>query len=826
MPGGGRKPEDEAPKPAPPESEDSVVFEWLPLDNEPPAPPPPPLATTPAKLPETRAQPVPPPAPPAKPEAPPPSESALWSLPALPGFDADEPPAVPPHRIVPMPPPVAKSGAPTPAAPRPAAGALKPPPAAPKPAPTPADAPSPAPQAAAAAPKDAPSEPASAHGDLPLIYPPSYRPPPAPAQPRPPALARPHTPAAAPAPPRAQPAPPRAQPAPRLGQGRRAARFSLPVIPLLAVAGLLIAGAAAFVLLRAKPPSVSSATPVRVRAGQTLTIRGENFGARPQDNDVRFDGKPGRVLRAAADELQVEVPATIPTAAGRDTQVSVSVRSHGRAAEPLSVSAFQAPAIRSLTPDVGMPGDEIVVAGGGWGTKVEVRFAGTKADLLEVTPESVRAKVPQVSGAPGTPLEVVASSGAERSEPAAFLLGHLPLLLSIEPANAAPGDVVTLKGKGFDPRPAENLVSVAGARALVLKSAEATLEVVVPIPPPGSAGAAAVEVRVPGSSFAGSGSLGVSGGAAAQVPFRFVALPFTDAPGHDHALVATELGPAFVLSASGGRTAAERALETQRRLNESSIPLSTPEEPPLELREADGALTIGLQASATPLLEVTQEDAAAYNEGSAPFRGNAGRAVTRGRLAAWWLALLRDTAAMLGSDRRPRHVALLTAEAKALSELHAGARRRAGSGVARSALAELRPESHKGLQALALRVPPAVSESGDKAAEGTAAGARAADDPLQLDGQWSGTATEDGISRPVQVSFADGAGTLTYLKPLLVTVPLREVTRPRLGSVRFAVQTGTRTRYFLGIWDGEMLSGPISSTADGQSPVGRFELRH
>ncbi|MGE3373249.1 MAG: IPT/TIG domain-containing protein [Vicinamibacteria bacterium] len=759
MTGGGRK-SDEEPRKEAPESEDSGVFDWLPLDNEPPAPPPP-LAT-----PQAKAPPTPPP-----PASPPPL-SALWALPSLPGFDEDETPAVPPHRIVPMPPPAAKKAVPAPEAPKPTS------PAAPKP-PTPPAAVRPA------------AHPAPAH-----------------AHPQPPPVA-----------------PARAHPVSRVPQGRRASPFSLPLIPLLALAALLIAAGATYVVLRTKPPRVSSATPLRVRPGQKLTIRGENFGARPQDNDVRFDGRPGRVISAAVDALEVEVPAGIATAPGRDMPISVSVSSNGRQAGPLKVSAFQAPVIRSLTPEVAMPGEEIVVGGGGWGPKVEISFAGTKAELVEVTPESVRVRVPQLPGAPGTAVQVVAASGAERSEPAAFLLGHLPLLLSIEPESAAPGDVVTLKGKGFDPRPAENRVEVAGARALVLASREGALEVVVPFPRAGSTGGVAVEVRVPGYPSAGSGSLGISGGVQAKVPFRFVALPLTDAPGHDHALVATELGPAFVLSGSAGRTAAERAFEAQRRLNEAVTPLSTPEETPLEIREAEGVLAIGLKGSATPLLEVTAEDAAAYNESGPPFRGNAGRSVTRGRLAAWWLALTRDVTALLAADRRPRAVALLTAEGKALTDLHDTTRRHTTAGIPRADLAELRPEALKSLQALALRVPPTVVEgSGEKPAAAPVS-SQAADDPLELEGQWSGTVVEDGIAKPVRASFADGAGELTYMKPLQVTVPLREVVRPRLGSVRFAVQTGSRTRYFLGAWDGEMLAGAISSTADGQSPVGRFELR-
>jgi hypothetical protein len=585
----------------------------------------------------------------------------------------------------------------------------------------------------------------------------------------------------------------------------------------LAAAGLLLAGATGYFMTRGRAPRISSAAPLRVRAGQTVTLRGEDFAPQARDNEVRFNDRQGRVLGGANGELQVEVPATISAAPGRETPLSVVVRSRGKESDPFKLSISQAPLVRAIAPDVAMPGEEVVVSGMGWGDRPRVSFASTAAEIVEATPESLRVKVPSLDAGQGTSVPVVVSAGAERSEPANFLVGRLPMLTSVEPVAATPGDLLTLKGRGFRAAPRENAVVVAGEPALVVSSTERELEVVAPIPGPGAVADGAIEVRVHDSAFVAAGKVSLTR-ESGVLSLRFVALPFSDAQGHDHALLATELGPAFLLSGSGERSAAERALEAQRRLNESAGLLATPGAPQLELRDAGGRLSIGIQGRDTALIEVSDEDAAAYNEGGEGSR-NAARRVTKGRLAVWWLALTRDLAALLASGERPRQVALLTPAGRVLSELHDGARRVAGAGVPRVALAELPAERRASLRSLALRVPPAVAE-GQQGKPPLSA----ADDPLQLEGQWTGGSTEEGVFRPLRIAIAKGGGTLTYLKPLQFSVPLQELERPRPGDVRFSARLGTGKRYFVGSWDGEMLSGTVSATLDGP-PLGRFELR-
>src|SRR6185436_7296043 len=103
----------------------------------------------------------------------------------------------------------------------------------------------------------------------------------------------------------------------------------------------------------------------------------------------------------------------------------------------------------------------------------------------------------------GMSVPVVVSVGDERSNEAPFLVGRLPLIQHIEPATAAPGDVVTLSGRGFSAEARRNSVQVGGVPALVLGSDPGGVQVVVPW----AAGDAPLEIRVPGSGDVGRATL-------------------------------------------------------------------------------------------------------------------------------------------------------------------------------------------------------------------------------------------------------------------------------------------------------------------------------
>jgi hypothetical protein len=695
-----------------------------------------------------------------------------------------KPPAPTPRPAAPAPPPVAKPApAPKPApVPRPSE------PAPPKPSPA---------VSPAVAPSAPPSRPPSATG--------AVRPLPRPDVSQ--SIARGDRPSV-PRPDRTQVLRPR-PPARPLG------RYAvLAVITLVVLGGI---GFAVSTLMRGV--RLEKVEPQRARVGETVALVGAGFASAPGDNVVLFDDKPASVTAATATRLDVVVPDVAPS--GSDVKVAVRVRVGRAESMTVALSVFSGPVLHGISPDVAMPGDEVVLAGSGWGLGPSVRFGGLSADVMEARETSIRVRVPAIDGGPGTSAPVVVSSGLLESNPGPFYVGHIPLVTKAEPTSVAPGEVVTLSGRGFRRERSQNAVQVGGVRALVVAAFDSEIKVVVPRVPPGSR---VLEVRVPSSVAPAQVPL-VVGGAAEALDFHFVAEPFEAVPGRDHAVLATSLGPAFVLASSGGRSAAERALEAARRLNEAASALKATPELTVELRDADSKPSLGLIGRPELLVDVTDEDAVAYAEDWTGLRGRGG-AVTSGRLGKWWEAVARDLVLLLVRGARPHFAADLAPEGRALVDFFQASEHGGGLG------ASTKPPLRDALRLIALRVPPGVR--GPAVATPVAAPSPAVSDtptsssaqPMpRLEGPWTGTETEGARQRYVTVTFRGATGTLAYEGAMTVSTPLLSVDQPQRGVTRFSVELRGGLRYYVGRWEGQALSGKISTDPGGSQSLGTFELR-
>jgi len=354
--------------------------------------------------------------------------------------------------------------------------------------------------------------------------------------------------------------------------------------------------------------------------------------------------------------------------------------------------------------------------------------------------------------------------------------------------------------------------------ALVLSALDTELKAIVPWAPTGEA---AIELTVPRSENVGQASMTIAP-RTDPVEFRFVAGLIRDDPSHEHAVLATGLGPAFVLSASGGRSAAERAQQAQQRLNDAATALKASLTADVEVRDLGGNPTLGIVGAAEPLLEVTAEDAAAYNEDWTALRGKGGP-VTRARLALWWGAVARDLVLLTVRGERPQHAAAIAPEGRVLQQVGDAAKKSGTFGLPLEVVTKLGPPQREALRVLSLRVPATVKAPADVVAAPADAAAAAAAGPLKLEGIWSGSETDGGLVKYITVTFTKTSGTLTYERALTMSVPLESVEGQRQG-VRFSLKSGSRVSWYLGKWDGTKLRGTIHSDTPGGPPAGSFEL--
>lgn len=631
-------------------------------------------------------------------------------------------------------------------------------------------------------------------------------------------------PAPAPPPVAPRPRPTREGSAPPAAVRPRPKRQSDPV--LSRGAALYVFGAAGLVLLIAviaglgnylfRAPSVTAVTPARARIGETITIAGKNLSATAAQDEVLFGDIGARVVEASPTELRVIVP-PMRLMPGEDTPLSIKVRVSGREAAPLPFTVFDAPKIARLVPDVALPGDLLTIEGSGWPSQgISVNFGRSGAEIVSAEKDRIRVRVPPLEAAVGTPVSITVGVGSNQSAPAPMLVGRMPLILSVSPTRGVAGEILRLQGRGFSTEPSGNQVRIGDVPALTIEAKATELQVMVPRIRVAAEAPQPIAVRVTGQANVAAASVTIAPGPDA-IELRFIAEPFVDAVGHEHATVGTELGPVFVLSATSDKSAAQRAVEAVKHWNEAAARLRASLDEEIETRGGDsGGPALALRGRAQVLIAVTDEDAAGYNEGW--LKGKPGPAVTRGRLAVWWEALARDLVSMLVRGRKPERTLPLAPEARILQALYERTEKTGHFGISREVLENLKPAEREALQSLAFRVPPGVvaADAGTKPAA-DAGGPK-------LEGTWTGWEQEEDRRRRISVVFSGGHGTLSYTGGIVVAVPLQSLEQQK-GTIRFSAQIRGATRYYIGHWDGKKIGGTISLEArETQSPLGTFEI--
>jgi hypothetical protein len=229
-------------------------------------------------------------------------------------------------------------------------------------------------------------------------------------------------------------------------------------------------------------------TPRAVAPGGRVTLRGTGFSPTLANNRVTVNGRPVRVLRASATEVEIEVPLD-----AQGGNVAVSVQGAGRyeSAQRLFVGA--APVIREMVPPRAAPGGRVALRGTQFGndsTRVQVTVGGRPATVVSVAPQEVVVTVPD--GAQ-TGRVAITVNGVGPVESGADLTVLVPVTVTrVEPRTGDVGDQVTLTGTGFSTVANENVVTL-GAQAAPVMSATATA-LVVQVPPGARSGQWSVNV--------------------------------------------------------------------------------------------------------------------------------------------------------------------------------------------------------------------------------------------------------------------------------------------------------------------------------------------
>ncbi len=236
---------------------------------------------------------------------------------------------------------------------------------------------------------------------------------------------------------------------------------------------------------------VRDVAPGAVAPGGHVTLRGAGFSATAAQDHVTLAGRPVRVLRASATELEVEVP--LDAVGGT---IAVEVPHAGRYETATRLFVGPAPAIRAFEPASGPPGTRVTLRGEHFGSdaaRVTITFGTHAATVVAAAPGELAVTVPD-DAETGRIAVTVAGVGPVPSA-ADFRVTAPVTVARTEPRAGDIGERVTLFGTGFSTVPAQNTVLLGTVPAHVVSST--ATEVVVEVPEGAHSGLWGV--TVPGS---------------------------------------------------------------------------------------------------------------------------------------------------------------------------------------------------------------------------------------------------------------------------------------------------------------------------------------
>lgn len=197
-----------------------------------------------------------------------------------------------------------------------------------------------------------------------------------------------------------------------------------PRYALIAAAIPAVALVTAGLLRLVAAPQVSSAEPTRVANGGSVVLNGTDFSGQADGVEVLFSGHPGRVTATSPTRLTVELPELDFSWPEPERRVPVVVHVGRRRSAAFDLTVYQIPRIRSLSPETGLPGDEVTLYGSGWPLSATVRFGRIDAQVLAPGYKSITVRVPAVRPGASGVVPVIVVAGQTASSPVKFRIGR------------------------------------------------------------------------------------------------------------------------------------------------------------------------------------------------------------------------------------------------------------------------------------------------------------------------------------------------------------------------------------------------------------------
>lgn len=225
------------------------------------------------------------------------------------------------------------------------------------------------------------------------------------------------------------------------------------------VSGETVTSADTFIV-SAGVPKITSFSPSRAAAGETVTITGTHFSPVPANNTVWLNGFAATAMASTETSITITVPSVAETG-------PISVRTTGGVSTS-STSFIVVPTIIGFNPPSGPPGSTVTITGKNFSKTGSVQFwNGNAAQVTARTSTSITVTAPNVFTTGPIWVEYDPSIGGVLSA-SNFVLNNPPVITSFTPNYGAGGSSVVIYANNLDgPALTANVVKIGGVLAPV-----------------------------------------------------------------------------------------------------------------------------------------------------------------------------------------------------------------------------------------------------------------------------------------------------------------------------------------------------------------------
>lgn len=230
-----------------------------------------------------------------------------------------------------------------------------------------------------------------------------------------------------------------------------------------------------FKSLGSSVPTITGFSPETATWGDTLTIEGENFSWKKDENIVEFGKFTSEVIVVKDTQLIVLVPEELDTT---DVMIRLYLLNH----LITSQEKFNLipPKISSVSPEKGTYGDIVTIVGKYFSEgKTQVFFNGIEASISSLSDTEIVTIVPKGLEEGSIELKVVVAHQKVVYEDG--FISTAPRIIATAPQEGTWNDIVSIEGVNFSTEASKNIVRFGNVEAEVIDANEHVLKVKVPV---------------------------------------------------------------------------------------------------------------------------------------------------------------------------------------------------------------------------------------------------------------------------------------------------------------------------------------------------------